>query len=177
MLSRKAQQILNDAVRSLGLLIELLGVFDSLRAHLAAGDEQLAVAEDGRERVVELVRHAGNQLSDSRHLLAVQELLLRATQVVVGLPGLLVECGAFDGAGELAADGDQQVNVSRRELLWRSAPNRQASDNVVLRPEDHDIGGQEFFFSLRLAKNCRQRQSLHRKKRRVDRLDMLKQIR
>ena len=82
MLAREAQQILHDAMSALRLLVKLFGVFDSLRAHLAAGAEQLAVAENGGERIVEFVSDAGNQLSDGGHFFAVQKLFLSAAKVV-----------------------------------------------------------------------------------------------
>ena len=54
--------LVHDAVRPLGLLVKFIGVFDSLLSHLSAGGQQLAITEDGRQRVVQFVRDAGDQL-------------------------------------------------------------------------------------------------------------------
>ena len=51
-LAGEAQEILVDAVRALGLLVEFIGILDPLRSHLPAGGQQLAVAKDGGQRVV-----------------------------------------------------------------------------------------------------------------------------
>src|SRR5579862_5167449 len=63
MLPCKAEQVLHDAMRALRLLVELVGVFGALRTNVRAAGEQLAVAKNRGERIVEFVRYAGNQLA------------------------------------------------------------------------------------------------------------------
>src|SRR6202000_307690 len=82
-LPRKAEQVLDDAVRALRLFVKLVGVLDTLRADIGTRREQLAVSENSGERVVEFVGDAGNQLANGRHFFAVKQLLLRSAQIVV----------------------------------------------------------------------------------------------
>jgi len=56
--------------------IKFVSVLDSLLPHLSAGGQQLAIAEDGGQRVVQFVRDSGNQLPDCCQLLAMEQLLL-----------------------------------------------------------------------------------------------------
>src|SRR5256885_428101 len=51
-LPREAEQVLHDSVRALRLFIKFFRVLQSLRIHLAAGCEQLAIAENRGERIV-----------------------------------------------------------------------------------------------------------------------------
>src|SRR3989442_2594226 len=106
-----------------------------------------------------------------------KQLFLRAAQVFVGLASLFVKAGALDGAGDLTADGDEQVYVSGREFAGRAATHDKAADDAILGPKDDDVGGHNLFFQLHLAENGRQRQTLGRKKSRMDGLEMLQQFR
>ena len=69
---REAEQVLNDAMRALRLLVELVGVFGALCANILAASKQLAVAENRCERIVEFVRDARDELADRPHFFAVQ---------------------------------------------------------------------------------------------------------
>ena len=115
-LAREAQQVLHDTMGALRLFVQFIGVLDSLRTDLSARGEQLAVAENRRERIVQLVRYAGNQLPDGGHLFAMKQLLLRSAQIVVCLPSLFVQDTAIDGVRNLAADCDQQIDIGRRKF-------------------------------------------------------------
>ena len=101
---------------ALGLFVQFVGVLDSLGTDLTAGGKQLAVAEDRRQRIVQLMRHAGNQLPDRGHFFAMEELLLGPPQIVISLPGLFIQDAAIDGVGDLAADGDQQIDIGGRKF-------------------------------------------------------------
>ena len=97
-------------MRPLRLLEQFADVI--LRARVQAfGLEQLRVAQDRGQRIVQFVRDAGNQLADGRHLFALQQLFLRLAQIFVSAAGFFVEADLFDGGGQLPADGDQQVLV------------------------------------------------------------------
>ena len=106
----------------------------------------MAVTEDGGKRVVQFVRDPGDQLPDRRQLLAVEQLLLGAAQIFVSLASLLIENRALDSAGNLAADGDEQVHVGRGELPRRAAADDQTSDNVVFGPQDDHVCGSNLLF-------------------------------
>src|SRR5258706_2296921 len=114
-LPRKAQKILHDTMSTLSLLVELVAIFQSLWTNLSAGSQQLAVAKNRREWIVQFVRHSGNQLAHRGHFLAVQKLFLHAPQVVIGLPGLVIEQRTLNRTGALTAHCNQQIDVGRRE--------------------------------------------------------------
>src|SRR5260370_5810665 len=177
MLAGEAKEILHDAVRTLGLLVKFVGILDALLSHLSAGGQQLAVTEDGGKRVVQFVRDARDQLPDRCQLLTVEQLLLGAAQVFVSLASLLIEDGTLDGAGNLAADGDEQVHVGRRELTRRAAADDQTSNNAVFGPQNDDVFRNKLLPCLDVAENLRQRQALDGKKLRVRSLDVLHQLR
>src|SRR6266436_2677565 len=176
-LAGKAKEVLHDAVGTLGLLIKFVGVLDSLLSHLSAGGQQLAVAEDGGQRVVQFVSDSGNQLPDRCQLLAMEQLLLSTAQVFISLASLLIEIRAFNGAGNLAAHRDEQVDVRRRKLPRGAAADDQAAYNPVFGPQDHDVSGQKSFSCLNVAKNLRECQTLYGKERRVRSLNALHQLR
>src|SRR6266852_5735337 len=171
-LAGETQEILHDAVGALCLLVKFVGILDSLLPHLSAGSQQLAVAEDGGKRVVQFVRDAGDQLTDRRQFLAVEQLLLGAAQVFVGLASFFIENRALDGAGNLAADGDEQVHVSRRKL-----PRGEAADDAILGPQNDDIRRKKLLSCLDVAENLRQCQALYGKESRVHSLNVLHQFR
>src|SRR6266849_1431874 len=176
-LAGEAQEILDDAVGALGLLVKLVGILDSLLSHLSTGGQQLAVAEDGGKRVVQFMRDAGDQLPDRRQLLAVEQLLLGAAQVFVGLASLLIENRALDGAGNLAANSDEQVHIGRRKLPRGAAADDQAADDAVFGPQNDDVRREKLLFDLGVTENRRKRQTLSGKKRRVRRFEVLHQLR
>src|SRR5712691_1351842 len=105
-----------------------------------------------------------------------KQLFLRAAQVFIGLASLFVEDGALDGAGDLTADGDEQVYVGWRKFAGRAAAHDKATDDAILGPKDDDVGSHNLFFQLCLAESRRQRQTLGRKKSRMNGLDMLQQF-
>ncbi len=79
----------------------------------ALGDER-GVAEDGREQVVEVVRHAAGQLADCFHLLRLPELILARAQCLFGRLAL----GNLGGDAEqvtLGGVGHHQGHTTRLE--------------------------------------------------------------
>ena len=105
-LASETQKILHDAVGALRLLVELFRILDPLLAHLPAGGQQLAVAQNGRKRVVQFMGDNGYELSDRSELLAMEELFLGAAQIFTSLASFFIQNRALDGAGDLAAGGD-----------------------------------------------------------------------
>src|SRR5215467_7443177 len=162
---------------TLRLLVQLLAVFETLGADLAARSKQLAVAQNRRQWVVKFMRHTRDQLADRSQLFAMQELLLRAAEVVISLARLIVEKRPFDGAGDLAAGGNQQVNVSGRKFPGRSAANDEAAYNFVLRPQDHDVRSDNLFGALHFPEDRGERQALDRQEGGVHGFDVLQQLR
>ena len=59
-LPRKAEQVLDDAMRALRLLEKDFDILVAARADVRAAGQQLAVPYDGRERIIQLVRHPGD---------------------------------------------------------------------------------------------------------------------
>src|SRR5215467_6563684 len=57
----KTQKILHDTVSTLRLLVYLFGVSDGQRSDLTTGGQQLAISQNRREGVVQLMRHARDQ--------------------------------------------------------------------------------------------------------------------
>ena len=119
------------------------------------------------------MRHAGNQLADRGHLFTVQELLLRFAQIVVSLPRLFVQQRPLNRMRCLTANRNQQIHVRRRELARRARANDQRAHHSIFRPEDHEVGRDDLLLALCFPKDRRQRQALHREKRRVDSLDVM----
>ena len=77
--SREIEELLNDALAQARLLVndpQLVGVSAGVIA------QELRVAEDHRERIVDLVRHSGSHLPDRGELLRTNEggLLSRETR-------------------------------------------------------------------------------------------------
>src|SRR6266849_8665013 len=72
MLPGKAQKVLHDAMRALGLFVQFICVLDALWPDLSAGGQELAITENRSERIIQLMRHSGYQLSHRRHILAVE---------------------------------------------------------------------------------------------------------
>src|SRR5258708_501867 len=134
MLPRKAQKILHDTMSTLSLLVELVAIFQALRTNLSAGSQQLAVAKNRREWIVQFVRHSENRWAQRGNFLAVQKLFLHAPYIVISLAGLVVPQRPLDGPGDLAACRNQQIDVGRREIAGRPAAHHQPTDHFVLGP-------------------------------------------
>src|SRR5215470_8925379 len=142
-------------MRALSLLVEFFGVFDSLRPQLAAGRQQLAVAEDGGKGIIQFVGHARNKLANRGKSFAVQQLLLGLPEVFISLARLLVKNRTLDSTGNLAANGNEQVYVRGRKLARRTAAHHKTADHPVLRPKDDDVRASDSFFGLCVAENRR----------------------
>src|ERR1700722_6432110 len=97
-------------MRALGLFEQLADIV--LRAVVEAlAFEELSIAKNRGERIVELMGNTGNQLAYGRHFFTLQELFLGLPQVFVRAAGLFVQTNLFDGGGELAADGNEEIFV------------------------------------------------------------------
>jgi len=72
-LARKIEQVLDDAAGAFGFLIDLVRLGE-LRGRQAVAEQKLRVSHDGGERIIELVRDAGNEVPERGHLFGLQEL-------------------------------------------------------------------------------------------------------
>ena len=77
-LAREVEQVGDDPPRAVGLLDEQLGVAPHVLGQALVGAQELAERDDRRERVVQLVRDAGDELADRLHLLGLEQFLLQA---------------------------------------------------------------------------------------------------
>src|SRR5258705_2712964 len=123
------------------------------------------------------MRHAGNQLAYRGHVFARQKLLLRAPQIFVSQSRLLIQNRAIDSIGNLAAHCDQEIDVRGREFPRSPAADYQSAEHTVLRPQNHHKRGLQPFIALRFSQNRGDGQALRGKKRRVNSLDVLQQLR
>src|SRR2546426_12406659 len=123
-------------MRAVGLLWKLLVVLDACRADVVTRGQQLAIAEDGRERVIQLMRYARNQLSDGGHLLALNQLFLRPAEIFIGLPRFLVQERFLDGGGKLRAGRGQQGQIGGSGFDERPGSHHPASEDAALGPPD-----------------------------------------
>jgi len=103
--------------------------------------EQLSVAENRGERIVEFVGYSGNELADGGHLLALQKLFLGAPQIFVSFAGLFVETDFLDCGGQLPADRDQQVFFAGGIFVQGVVAEAHDSDGRILAPEEHPHPG------------------------------------
>ena len=76
-LAREGQEVLHDAGGAPRLGVDHLGRRALVRPEALLGEQQLGERRDPGERVVQLVRHAGDELPDRGHLLRLDELLLQ----------------------------------------------------------------------------------------------------
>ncbi len=104
--TRKAQEVLGDALAALHLDVDLAHGVVELFAELRVGDlrlaggvqHQLAFGQDDGEGVIDLVGHSGGELADGGQFSGLQELLVQAI-------GLAVP--AFDDADHVPRDEDR----------------------------------------------------------------------
>ncbi len=78
LIAHEQQQVADDLLATLGFGNQGIDPAGQLGVECRRGSDQLGVAEDRRERVVQLVHDAGDHLSQARHLLGLVELLLDA---------------------------------------------------------------------------------------------------
>ena len=83
---REAQQILHDPGRALRLIANYGDRLAERRRHIGAFRQKLREPDDRCQRVVQVVRNAGNELADGRHLFRLHQLVLEAVAL-----GLVVE--------------------------------------------------------------------------------------
>ena len=96
MLARQRQEVPHDARAPFGRRAHLLGA-DGDRP-LCRGSQQIDVSQHDRQRIVELVSDAGEQLAERRELLALHQLLAQARLRLLGAAALRDIAGGDDHA-------------------------------------------------------------------------------
>ena len=92
-------------------------------------EQQMGLAQDGGQRVVDLVGHAGGQLTDRRELLGVNELGLRALELLELAHGLGVEPRVVERDADLVRGGLHQRDLPIGERVTDLAAERQRAEN------------------------------------------------
>ena len=85
LLSGEGEQLAGHLRRTERELVDVRDVRGGGTGGVELSERQLRVADDGRERVVEVVRDAAGKLADQLHLLVLQELLLKVSLLLFGL--------------------------------------------------------------------------------------------
>ena len=101
-----------------GGALDLLDVGAARIAGVEAVEDQVGVAEDGREHVVEVVRDAAGEPADRFHLLRLAQLRLAVPQRLLGLPAL----------GQVADPGDEEGAAGRVDARDGELESGSASD-------------------------------------------------
>ena len=117
------EQVRDDLRGALGLGVDGLDVV-ARRLFEILEEQELREAHDAGERVVQLVRDAGDELADAGHLLGLEQALLREP----GLRALGVE--ALDGLREVGGHGEVAVALLLRERA-RAADAEHAGDGAA----------------------------------------------
>ena len=105
LLAGEAQQILDDVRCPLGLLLDHRQRLPERRRYVGHLGQIVGEAHHRRERVIQVVRDAGNELADGGHLLRLDQLVLKPATL-----GLVIEEKDHRGSVR-AADGDRTDRV------------------------------------------------------------------
>ena len=151
-LAREAEQALHDlvaAVRALGDELEV-GSRLFVGGHLR---EQIGEPDDGGQRVVQFVRHAGHELPDRRKLLALHELRLGALEggdgfLQLGPRGLQVFRHAVEALREVAAlvvgkSLDAPGKIAAADRLGRFRQVAERMRHAAYEPGNHDAAHED----------------------------------
>ena len=75
--AREREQLPHQARRAIGVLLDLHDVLEGRIGRPVVGEQQIGIADDRGQHVVEVVRDAAGELADRLHLLALREILLQ----------------------------------------------------------------------------------------------------
>ena len=99
--------------------------------------QEVHLAEDDHERVVDLVGDAAGQRSDGREPLGLDHFGLCAPQVVELLPRLAVEAGVVQRESDLVGGALQQRHLFVGERIRSPPPERERSEDPVAGADRH----------------------------------------
>ena len=75
--ARERQQLPHQTRRPVGVLLDLHDVLKRRIGRAMVGEQEVGIADDGGQHVVEVMRDAARELADRLHLLALREVLLQ----------------------------------------------------------------------------------------------------
>ena len=75
--AREGEQLAHEARRAIGVLLDLHDVLEGRIGRPVIGEQQIGIADDRGQHVVEVMRDAAGELADRLHLLALREILLQ----------------------------------------------------------------------------------------------------
>ena len=148
--ARERQELADEARRPVGVLLDLHDVLEGRIGRPVAREQQIRVADDRLQDVVEVVRDAARELADGVHLLGLGDLLLQLTlgrgvegvqDHPLGLVGLLSRIAAVGRAEpdpRRAAPGPVQLDLDR--LRIGETARRAGEPRLQPGPVGHRIG-------------------------------------
>ena len=133
-LARERQQVADDARGALGFAEDGLEAAAHRVVERRALREALGPAEDRRERVVQLVRDAGDRLAERGHLLGLQQLVVDVARLVVELLALAdVAHERFDAQRRRRVPADRRAPSARprRRAVGAAQAQQVVGDGAV----------------------------------------------
>ena len=138
--AREGQQLPHQARGPVGVLLDLHDVLEGRIGRPVVGEQQVGVADDRLQHVVEVVRDAAGELADRVHLLRLGELLLDLAQLggvegvedrrlALGLGLALVHRGHPDPHGAARLAGERQFE--RRDVAPALGRRRRARPDAL----------------------------------------------
>src|SRR5215831_19239080 len=91
----------------------------------------MRLAEDRRQRIVDLVRHARGELTDRLHLLPVDQLRVGALELVELAARLGVEARIVERQADLVRGGLEERQLGLVERLERLAAERERAQDLA----------------------------------------------
>ena len=134
-LARERQQVADDARGALGFAEDGLEAAADRLVERRSLRQPLGPAEDRRERVVQLVRDAGDRLAERRHLLGLQQLVIDVARLVVELLALAdVADQRFDAQRCRRRPADRRAPVTSTQTggaVGAAQPQQVVGDGAV----------------------------------------------
>ena len=136
---REEEQVLDDARGARRLVPDDVQTLAHVVRERLLGEQEVRLPEDRRERIVDLVRDTGGELSHRRKLLGVDELCLRAPQVLELPARLRVEPRVVQRNADLVRRCLHERDLPLGERLLRAPSQRQrAQDTAAAVDRDAD---------------------------------------
>ena len=134
---RELQEVLQHLSRARRLLDDHVDAFPALGRVVRRQQQQLGLAQRGRQEISKLVDEARRELAHRGELLALDELDLRRPQVFELSPGGRIELRVFEGEADLVGHGLDQLDLRLREWLRGPATQRQGAEDPSTAPDRH----------------------------------------
>ena len=123
---REQEKVLHDARGAPGFLGDDAEAVAHVRGRLGVRQQEMRLAEDRRQRIVDLVRDARGELADRFHLLGVDQLRVRALELVELAKRLGVEPRVVERQADLIRRGLDQGQLGLVEADRRSSGRARA---------------------------------------------------